>query len=55
MLAPSACSQGGYGGNDLPTDDLQRGDLVDVWDHAQDRLNPHRGEPAQLPEQFAHF
>src|SRR6266516_3524776 len=24
-------------------------------DHYQDRLNPHTGEPAQLPDQFAHF
>src|SRR6266567_8994360 len=24
-------------------------------DHSQDRLNPHTGEPAQLPDQFAHF
>src|SRR5712691_8886788 len=26
-----------------------------MWDHAHDRLNPHSGEPAQLPDQFAHL
>src|SRR5438132_280730 len=55
MLAPYSCSQGGYGGNDLPTNDRERLNPVDLRNHAQNRLNPQRGEPAQLPDQLAHL
>src|SRR5438132_13529810 len=50
-----SCSQVGDGWNDLPTNDLERLNPVDLRNHTQDRLNPHRGEPAQLPDQPAHF
>src|SRR6266702_4125305 len=49
------CLEIGDGGKDLPADDLKRLNPVDLRNHAKDRLNPHRGEPAQLPDQLAHF
>src|SRR6266568_699415 len=50
-----ACSKVDDSGKDLATDDLYRFDPVHLRDHPQHRLNPHRGQPAQLPDQLTHL
>jgi hypothetical protein len=50
-----ACLEISDGRNDLTTDNLQRLDLVHMWNYPQDRLDPHASEPTQLPDEIAHF
>src|SRR6266487_4424934 len=42
-------------GNNLTTDDFEWRNAVHMRNHPKDGLNPHSGEPAQLPDQLAHF
>src|SRR6266496_3487423 len=50
-----ACSEVCDCGNNLTTDDFEWRNAVHMRNHPKDGLNPHSGEPAQLPDQFAHF
>src|SRR5437868_206398 len=50
-----ACSEVCDCGNNLTTDDFEWRNAVHMRNHPKDGLNSHGGEPAQLPDQFAHF
>src|SRR6266566_182833 len=50
-----AYSEVSDGRDDLTPDDFERRDPVHMRDDPQDRLDSHAGEPAQLPDEFAHF